>query len=127
MIVVQRYALPLPRWREAEQTASLCLVDVVFRRHKLLPRLQRNQISNRSQDLYRDKRTLTSGGLVPSTYGSGFRWNFFCNVSVKRTASLALLISCEPEDQHKSHRLKPSHSREYRSRRRLVERRNPGH
>jgi hypothetical protein len=50
VIVVQRYALPLRRWREAEQIASLCLVDVVLRRHKLLPRLQRNQISTRSHE-----------------------------------------------------------------------------
>jgi hypothetical protein len=67
---------------------------------------------------------------VPSTYGSGFRWNFFCNVSVNRTASLALLISCEPESQQIVTQIQSSYAssylREYRSRRRLVERRNPG-
>jgi hypothetical protein len=30
---------------------------------------------------------------VPSTYGNGLWWNFFCKVSVNKTASLALLIS----------------------------------
>lgn len=36
---------------------------------------------------------LTSEGLVPSTYGKGLLWNFFCRVSVNKTASLALLMS----------------------------------
>lgn len=39
------------------------------------------------------RQDFTSDGFVPSTYGKGLLWNFFCSVSVNRTASLALLMS----------------------------------